>query len=130
MVADIDKTIEFYTHVLGFELVNHQPEEKPFVWAMMRNGAVMIMFQESQNIRKEYPILEKREPGGGLTLFVRMVGITELYEQVIDLSEAYTPLKTTFYGMKEFSVLDPDGNVITFAEPTELADQLPPSNLA
>jgi uncharacterized glyoxalase superfamily protein PhnB len=26
------------------------------------------------------------------------------------------PLKTQFYGMREFAVTDPDGHIITFAE--------------
>jgi hypothetical protein len=32
-------------------------------------------------------------------------------------AEPYLDLKKQFYGMREFAVADPDGRVITFAEP-------------
>lgn len=34
-----------------------------------------------------------------------------------NLGAGVMPLETQFYGMREFAIEDPDGHVITFAEP-------------
>ena len=38
------------------------------------------------------------------------------HETVAPKANVILPLKTQFYGMREFAVTDPDGHIITFAE--------------
>lgn len=61
MVENVNKTVEFYKDILGFETVMTVPEEGVFNWAMMKNGNVEIMFQTKENLVKEIPDLEAKE---------------------------------------------------------------------
>ena len=42
--------------------------------------------------------------------------IEALYSHMADKGFSVTPLEITFYGMKEFSVQDPDGHLLSFGE--------------
>ena len=68
------------------------------------------------------PELEGTEPGGGsITLYVKMEGIDNFYEEVRmrNDTEIIKEPNTTFYGMNEFILRDINGYIITFAEPVE-----------
>jgi uncharacterized glyoxalase superfamily protein PhnB len=58
-----------------------------------------------------------RPIGGTLTLFIEVEGIEEVMVPVQKAGAKITmPLKTQFYGMREFAFEDPEGWVITIAE--------------
>lgn len=116
MVEDVNKTVEYYQKVLGFELVMTVPNEGVYNWAMMKRGNVEIMFQERNNIIDEYPVLKDKTPGGGLTFFTRVGNVEELYKELKDKVEIVLDLHKTFYGSKEFAIKDINGFVFTFAE--------------
>ncbi len=46
-----------------------------------------------------------------------MKGIDALHDRLKEQVTIVMPMVTQFYGMKEFAIADPDGYVITFAEP-------------
>ncbi|HEV8318253.1 MAG TPA: hypothetical protein VGQ10_12640 [Vicinamibacterales bacterium] len=50
-------------------------------------------------------------------MFVVVEGLDALHASVSRQMPPVMPLKKQFYGMREFAVADPDGRVITFAEP-------------
>lgn len=116
MVADVAATIDFYRSVLGFEAEMTVPEAGPFDWAMVRREGVTLMFQERTNLVEEYPTLRDRQPGGGLTLFVRVSDVEALFHAVEGKAEICTPLHESFYGTREFALVDCNGFVLTFAE--------------
>jgi lactoylglutathione lyase len=116
MVEDVNLTIEFYEEVLGFELGQTVPETGQFVWASMKSGAVEMMFQSRPSLTEEIPALEDREIGGSLTFHIQMEGVEELYAMIKDSVTVLQDLHTTFYGMKEFSILDCNGYILAFAE--------------
>ena len=45
-----------------------------------------------------------------------MTDVDGYHAQVSPKAKVIMPLKTQFYGMREFAVTDPDGHIITFAE--------------
>jgi len=45
-----------------------------------------------------------------------VTGVDELHHTIASRVTVVMPLKTQFYGMREFAIVDPDGHVITFAE--------------
>ncbi|GHV58986.1 hypothetical protein FACS1894103_1480 [Campylobacterota bacterium] len=63
MVKDVEKTVDFYKNVLGFNVLVTVPENSPFVFAMVNANGVMISFQEEKSIQEEYPPIGKLPAG-------------------------------------------------------------------
>ncbi len=116
-VEDINQTIEFYK-LLGFDLTMTVPEEGDYVWVMMTCGSVRIMFQTFHSLGEELPEI-KRANGGSLLLYIKTKGIKQLLNKVTSKVKVLKGLETTFYGATEFSILDNNGYVLTFAEDIE-----------
>ena len=119
MVENVNETIEYYRDVLGFELVMTVPEEGEFDWAMMSCGGVELMFQSRGSLGAEYPPFAELEIGGSLGFYIEVAGIDELYAGLVERAEVVTEPHTTFYGMREFTIRDCNGYVLTFAERVE-----------
>jgi lactoylglutathione lyase len=115
MVDDVNKTVDYYSKVLGFNLVMTVPQEGIFNWAMMKRDNVEIMFQERKNLINEYSALKDRTSGGGLTFFIKVGNVKELYDQLKGQVEITLDLHKTFYGSEEFAIIDMNGFVLTFA---------------
>lgn len=114
-VKDINATINFYK-LLGFTTVATVPETgDELVWAMMVKGNVTFMFQTYSSLADELPEI-KRTDGGSLLLYIKLTGIRALFEEIKDQVKVLKGLEKTFYGATEFSVLDNNNYVLTFAE--------------
>ncbi len=130
MVEDVNHTVEFYQDVLGFEFVMGVIEElqeiltayqqdRPLDYAMMKCGNVEIMFQAKRSLTRALPVLNGREIGGTLTLYIELMGldnISKLYDRVKENVTVLQDLHTSFYGMQEFYIEDCNGYILTFAE--------------
>jgi lactoylglutathione lyase len=119
MVADVNKTIEFYDKILGFDLFMSKPESGKFDWALVANEGVHLMFQEENSLKSEYPQLTSMPIGAAMTLFIEVDNIEEYYESIKDKVKVIKDLCITFYGMTEFSIEDYNGYILTFAERKE-----------
>jgi uncharacterized glyoxalase superfamily protein PhnB len=113
-VRDLNATIEFYKH-LGFTVSVTVPEEGDLVWVMMTNGSVVFMFQSFASLGDELPEI-KRAEGGSLLLYIQVNNIRNFFNEVSLKVKILKGLEKTFYGATEFSVLDNNGYVLTFAE--------------
>lgn len=114
-VTDINKTIAFYT-LLGFEVAMSVPESgTDLVWAMMVKGKVTMMFQTMESLADDLPEI-KRTHGGSLLLYINLSGIHAFFEDIKDKVTVLKGLEKTFYGATEFSILDNNNYVLTFAE--------------
>lgn len=116
-VNNINNTIDFY-RALGFNLVLTVPEEGEFVWAMMTYGDVTFMFQTFASLGEELPAIS-RNNGGALLFYIKLKGIRKFHHQIKDKVKILKGLEKTFYGVTEFSILDNNGFVLTFAENEE-----------
>ena len=117
VVRDVQAAIQFYTTVLGFRQAITVPDAPPYVFASVTAGDIEIFFNEQKTVAADYPTLARDPLGGTLTLFLECEGIEEILSAV-EKSGAHIvmPLKTQFYGMREFAFLDPEGWTITMAE--------------
>ncbi len=113
-VKDINKTIEYYKQ-LGFEVVAQVPDEGDLIFAMMICGKVTFLFQTFESLADDLPQI-KRENGGSIMLYIQMTEIRKFYENIKDKVNVIKGLEKTFYGATEFSILDINGYVLTFAE--------------
>lgn len=113
-VKDIHATIAFYEQ-LGFKEVNRVPDKGEPVWVMMVLGEVTFMFQTMESLGQDLPAISRRS-GGSLLLYIQVEGIREFFEKIKDHATVIKGLEKTFYGATEFSIQDPNGYVLTFAE--------------
>jgi uncharacterized glyoxalase superfamily protein PhnB len=88
------------------------------VWAMMINGNVTIMFQTFESLGDELPEV-RRQDGGSLLLYIKLKDIINFFEALKDKVTVIKGLEKTFYGATEFSILDNNNYLLTFAEDIE-----------
>lgn len=119
LVADVERSLVFYTDVLGFERGFTVPEQPPFVFGSVVNGPIEIFFNERETAAKEYPAFAGKPLGLTGTMFIELEGtgnLDRLHDRLKTAVPIVMPLVTQWYGVKEFAIADPDGYVITFAE--------------
>ena len=114
-VRDMNKTIEFYKQ-LGFAVTMSVPEAgNELVWVMMNNGSVTFMFQTFDSLADDLPEISRND-GSSLLLYINLKNINGFFESVKDKVQVLKGLEKTFYGATEFSILDNNNYVLTFAE--------------
>jgi uncharacterized glyoxalase superfamily protein PhnB len=115
-VKDIRATLDFYK-LLGFSLTMSVPAENEddLVWAMVTNGKVTIMFQSFKSIGDTLPQI-KRQEGGPLLFYIKVQRIREFFDGIREKTTLVHGLQKTFYGATEFSILDNNDFMLTFAE--------------
>jgi len=117
VVRDVTASMEFYCSVLGFQTAITVPDQAPYVFGSVTNGAVEIFFNDQKAVAEDYPALGAKPIGGSLTLFIEVEGIEEVLAALQKSRARITmPLKQQFYGMREFAFEDPEGWEITIAE--------------
>jgi|SRR6185436_12562589 len=104
VVQDVLRSVEYYRDVLGFRVVFTYGE--PTFYAGVERDDVVIHLQAASE--------SKRQPGqGGVNVFV--TAVDALYRELI--SRGARPLnepKDYPYGMRDFDLLDLDGNHLCF----------------
>jgi lactoylglutathione lyase len=116
MVKNVNETLDFYTQVLGFKKIDSVPETGTLNWAMIKLDAITFMFQERKNIVEEYPALNSFENGGGLTFYIKVSNVEELYKVLKGKVKMVKDLHKMFYGAEEFAIEDNNGYILTFAQ--------------
>lgn len=112
---DISGTVAFY-NALGFQKTMSVPEEgDDLVWVMMTNGNITMMFQTFASLAEDLPEIS-RQNGASLLLYINVKKIHDFFDQVKDKVTVLKGLEKTFYGATEFSILDNNNYVLTFAE--------------
>jgi uncharacterized glyoxalase superfamily protein PhnB len=113
--GNMAETIAFYK-MLGFNVTMSVPENgDDLVWAMMVNGSVTIMFQTYESLGESLPEIQRKD-GGSLLLYINLKNIRQFFGSIKDKVKVLSGLDVTFYGATEFSILDNNNYVLTFAE--------------
>ena len=116
MVKDVGKTVDYYKNILGFNVLQTVPENKPYVFAIVNVNGVLISFQEEKSIKEEYPQLDKFPQGGCLTLYIHVSNVNELYGKVKNQAKIAKEMHDTPHGSKDFAVEDCNGYILTFSQ--------------
>ena len=112
---EIEPCISFWTEKLGFNKIVEVPEGETIGFVLLEKDGVELMYQSYASVEKDSPE----------TAAVARKGATFLYVEVGDLEEALSatkgaevvmPVRSTFYGAKEFGIKDPMGHYIIFAQ--------------
>ena len=116
IVRDVAASLKFYREVLGLETAMTVPEQAPYVFAGVTNGAVEIFFNDQKVVAAEYPKLAATI-GASLTLYMEVDSLQDVLDRVKKAGSKISMAVTEqFYGMKEFAFDDQDGYTITIAE--------------
>lgn len=116
IVRDIARSTAFYRDVLGLAIKQTVPDAEPFVFVWLERDGVPVFLNDITAAAHDYPDAAKLPQGGSATLFFVITGVDAYYAAVSPNANVIMPLKTQFYGMREFAITDPDGHIITFAE--------------
>lgn len=116
LVRDVKQSTAFYRDVLGFTMGETVPDKEPFVFVWMKKDEVSVFLNDITAAAHDYPEVAALPPGGTAALFFVINGVDDYHALVSPKARVIMPLKTQFYGMREFAVTDPDGHIITFAE--------------
>jgi uncharacterized glyoxalase superfamily protein PhnB len=117
LVKDVEPVIPFWVERLGFAKTIEVPDGNKLAFVAFQKGTAEVMYQTFASVEKDAPKEVAATAGKGPTY---------LYMEVDDLDAALAamkdvklvmPVRTAFYGMREFSVQDPCGHFITFAQP-------------
>ncbi|MFI5129086.1 MAG: VOC family protein [Chitinophagales bacterium] len=109
LVVDIDRSIEFYTKKLGFD-IDFRYED--FYAGIIKDGYSIHLKTGKPSIEER----QNRRKNQDLDVVFSIEGIEDLYEELSNKSIEFTqPLRKMPYG-KEFYIADPDGYIISFLE--------------
>ncbi len=135
-VASAKRSIKFYRDKLGFTLCHCYPDTKQPVWASLvldrqnvmvgelvspEAGKEMGMSKDERNwLKKESKAFAKHEHGVGVAVYLHVADV-DRYCRALKKRRvpAVVPLKTQFYGIRDFTVEDPDGYRLVFYMPIE-----------
>ncbi len=108
-VADMQKSIDFYTGVLGFERMRGGPTYVP-----VRSGSVVIGLGPVANLPKPHhfrPEVQQERRGLGTEIVLEVDDVQAFYLQVKQSGKAriLSPLRKRPWGLTDFRIADPDG---------------------
>jgi uncharacterized glyoxalase superfamily protein PhnB len=113
-VNDMDKTIQFYCDVLGFECVSRLEG-----WAALRKDAVEVMI----SLPNAHEPFEKPTLTG--SLYFSSDNVDALWEKIRDKATIVYPIENFYYGMREFAVRDNNGYMLQFGQEITDPAQIP-----
>ena len=109
---DLDETIRFYSETLGFTCdATWSPHgTPPATWCALSHGATAMMFTHA----------EVDEPALTGRLYLYPADVDAYHDDVVGRGAVimHAPFDTE-YGMREFSLVDPNGYVLSFGRGLE-----------
>lgn len=122
-VSSFQKSLEFYTQVLRFK-IEYQREKPQFAFLSYQGCQIMIQQEDDNedwhNATPDYPF------GRGINFQITVSDIQEIIDKLNQvnyplkkgLQDSLYQVKNTSYGCIEFLVMDPDGYLLRFSQPT------------
>jgi len=123
LVKDIEPVIPFWVDRLGFTKTMEVPDGNKLGFVAFQKGTAEVMYQTNASVEKDAPKEVAATAGKGPSyLYMEVDNLDAVLAAMKDV-KLVMPVRTAFYGMREFSVQDPGGHFITFAQPVA-----PPKN--
>lgn len=115
LVEAIEPVLPFWVDRLGFTKTTEVPHGDGLGFVILAKDGVELMYQSRASMRDDVAELADSTPLGGNLLFVEvndLDGVVAALEGI----DPVIPRRKTFYGADEYSVREPGGNVVTFAQ--------------
>ena len=118
-VRDVPRALDFYTNVLGFELLRGGPDEANN--SLKRHDSQVMIEGASAFYSEGYNAAIEGRMGGAspMALYMEAPDLDELHARVGAAGATIVdPLAVRDWGQTEFTVQDPEGNWLTFWKAT------------
>jgi catechol 2,3-dioxygenase-like lactoylglutathione lyase family enzyme len=119
-VADVARSIEWYRETLGFA-GDPFPASPPHAFAILRDGQTELMLRRGSPPARSKP----RPYDWDVYLRLESGDFREMFARFSTRHIVTRRLERMFYGLAEFEIADPDGNVICLSQLLEDASDLP-----
>jgi uncharacterized glyoxalase superfamily protein PhnB len=117
LVKEVEPLIPFWVDLLGFTKTIEVPDGNKLAFVAFQKGSAEVMYQTYTSVEKDAPKEVSSAAGKGPTyLYLEVDNLDAVVVAMKDV-RVVMPVRTAFYGMKEFTVVDPGGHFITFAQP-------------
>ncbi|SDR01400.1 Uncharacterized conserved protein PhnB, glyoxalase superfamily [Chryseobacterium soldanellicola] len=105
---NLDETIGFYTHILGFTLLGRNDN---WQWASLKKDDIQIMLSKPN----------KHEKFEGISFtgsfYFNVEKVDELWENLKTKAKICYEIETFEWEMREFAIYDNNGYILQFGEP-------------
>jgi catechol 2,3-dioxygenase-like lactoylglutathione lyase family enzyme len=109
---DIEVSLEFYQQLLQFVVVKKREVNAKLDWVHLMHGSTTLMLQ-AYVIQDGFESVKK---SSSLSLYFFVDNIDELHHFLSAKNSDVSEIEVTHYKMKEFFLLDPDGNKIVIGQ--------------
>src|SRR6266851_9594934 len=112
LVKEIEPLVPFWVERLGFAKTIEVPDGNKLGFVAFQKGLAEVMYQTYSSVEKDAPKEVADSARKGPTyLYMEVDNLDAVLAAMKDV-KIVMPVRTAFYGMKEFSVQDPGGHFI------------------
>jgi len=111
---DVAACVRFWVDRLHFEKTVEVPDGAKIAFAALQNGPIELMYGSYASLDGEAATARAYTKGTSF-LFVEVEEVDSVFAVMAD-APIVAPIHKTFYGATEFTVKDPAGHLITFAQ--------------
>jgi uncharacterized glyoxalase superfamily protein PhnB len=115
-VKKIEDVLHFWVERLGFAKTIEVPDGGRLGFVSLQKGSTEVMYQTYASTDNLDPTMSEVARRGLTFLYVEVDDLDAVIAAMEDIAMV-KPVDTTFYGMREFTVQEPGGHYVTFAQP-------------
>ena len=116
LVADVQRSVDFYTKLLGFKLEHQQ---LPAFATVGLAPLKILLSGPSASGSRPLPDGERQNPGGSNRVVLRVKDLPAVIEALRSAGAAFRNTMETGPGGRQIQVLDPDRNPVELFEPAQ-----------
>jgi catechol 2,3-dioxygenase-like lactoylglutathione lyase family enzyme len=117
IVDSIEKSLPFWVERMGFEKTVEVPEGDRAGFVMLAGSGAELMLQTVESVRKDEPKFAAPADRTRASIFIEVDDFEDTRHRLRGYPIAMEE-RTTFYGMREIGVFEPNGHVVIFAAPS------------
>ncbi|MDT8283737.1 MAG: VOC family protein [Gammaproteobacteria bacterium] len=106
----IETTLKFYQQLLQFVVVKKRDMNGRLYWVHLMHGDTTLMLQSVPGHDFSAPV---SDADSKITLYFFVNNIDDLHHFIKAKSNDVPVIKETDYQIREFSIIDPEGNTVT-----------------
>jgi len=114
LVEAIEKSLPFWVDRMGFAKTAEVPEGDRLGFVILVRDGAELMLQSIESVRKDTPQFVPASKASDVGLFIEVDDFTDTLKRLAGYPIAL-PERTTFYGMREIGVREPNGHIVIFA---------------
>lgn len=115
LVETIEKSLPFWVDRIGFEKVTEVPDSDRLGFVILVREGAELMLQTFESVKKDVPEFGPQSEKNVTSIFIEVEDFDDVLKRLEGYPVSLTE-RTTFYGMREIGVLEPNGHAVIFAK--------------